>query len=95
MRDRRKAIDLAKIGLKPRECYVLQYAVKARSLVSNGHYLCSQGQNRAAERLIARKFLTRVAGVQFFPPQPGWLVVKITPRNLAALRAAERNAGHA
>lgn len=84
-------IDMLKIGLRPREMHVLRYAVWAHSQTPNGHYLCSPGQNRAAERMIERGFLSK-AEHQFSPPVPEWLVVVITPENMAALRAAERRA---
>lgn len=82
-------IDLRKIGLKPREMQVLRSAVWARTQVENGFYLCSPGQNRAAERMIARGFLTK-ADANFSPPAPDWLVVVLTNENHAALVAAEK-----
>lgn len=81
-------IDMSKIGLRPREMSVLRYASWARTQVSNGHYLCSDGQRRAAERMIERGFLTRVKH-QFSPPKPDWIVVIITEKNMKALRKAE------
>lgn len=87
-------IDMSKIGLKPREMQVLRYAAFAWTHVTNGHYLCSSGQNRAAERLIKRDFLTR-AKHQFSPPMPDWIVVVLTPRNRQVLKAAEVRANRA
>jgi hypothetical protein len=52
-------------------------------LVGNGHYLCGTGQNHAAERLIKRRFLTKVE-------VDDWIVVVITPENVEALREAQR-----
>jgi hypothetical protein len=86
-----KPVDMARIGLRPREMSVLQYAAHARANVEGGRYLCGIGQRRSAERLMARGFLTK-AEATFFPPQPDWLVVKLTDRNVAALRRAERAA---
>ena len=83
-----KMIDMRAVGLKPREMQVLRYAHWAWSQVPNGHYLCSTGQNRAAERLIERGFLTK-ADQQFSPPAPDWIVVVLTPENYEALRVAE------
>ena len=45
------------------------------------------GQNRAAERMIKRGFLTKPEQ-GFSPPAPDWLVVVITNKNLACLQAA-------
>lgn len=84
-------IDMEKIGLKPREMQVLQAAAWARTQVPNGHYLCSPGQNRAAERMITRGFLTK-AEHDFSPPSPGWIVVKLTEDNYSAMRGAEASA---
>ena len=81
-------VDMTKIGLRPREMHVLRAAVHAWSLGGNGHYLCGTGQNRAAERLIKRGFLTKVEVDAKFSP-PDWIVVVITPENLKALREAE------
>ena len=81
-------VDMTKIGLRPREMQVLSAAVHAWSLVGNGHYLCGTGQNRAAERLIKRGFLTKVEVDAKFSP-PDWIVVVITPENVKALRDAE------
>ena len=81
-------IDMSRIGLKPREMQVLQRAVWARKQVEHGHYLCLPGQNKAAERLIERGFLTKIPG-EFSPPMPDWVVIKITTENFEALRAAE------
>jgi hypothetical protein len=81
-------VNLEAVGLRPREMQVLQAAAWARTQVPNGHYLCSTGQNRAAERLIAKGFLTK-ADADFSPPMPDWLVVVLTNENYAALRAAE------
>lgn len=85
------SINMQKIGLRPREMQVMRYAMWARHQVDNGHYLCSPGQNRAAERLMARGFLTK-AEHDFSPPMPDWIVVMITEDNLKALRLAERQA---
>jgi hypothetical protein len=81
-------VDMTKIGLRPREMQVLSAAVHAWSLVGNGHYLCGAGQNRAAERLIKRGFLTKVEVDAKFSP-PDWIEVVITPENMKALREAE------
>lgn len=81
-------IDMRKIGLRPREMQVLRYAVWARTQTPDGNYLCSDGQKRAAERLIERGFLTKSKN-GFSPPAPDWLVVVITNKNLVALQAAE------
>jgi len=81
-------VDMTKIGLRPREMQVLSAAVHAWALVGNGHYLCGTGQNRAAERLIKRGFLTKVEVDAKFSP-PDWIVVVITPENVKALRDAE------
>lgn len=80
-------IDMGQIGLKPREMQVLSAAAWAWSQVPNGHYLCSPGQKRAAERMIERGFLTK-AKADFSPPVPNWLVVVITNDNYSALHAA-------
>jgi hypothetical protein len=85
-------IDMAKLGLRPREIQVLSAAVHAWSLVNNGHYLCGSGQNHAAERLIERGFLTKVEVDATFSP-PDWIVVVFTPENVKALRAAMALAG--
>jgi hypothetical protein len=79
-------IDMKALGLKPREMQVLQYALAAYRFVPNGHYLTSPGQRRAAERLIARKFLTK-AKHKFIPPVD-WLVVVLTKRNITAMKQA-------
>ena len=81
-------VDMSKIGLRPREMQVLGAAVHAWSLGGNGHYLCGTGQNRAAERLIKRGFLTKVEVAEKFS-SPDWIEVVITPENLQALREAE------
>ena len=81
-------VDMTKIGLRPREIQVLSAAVHAWSLVGNGHYLCGTGQNRAAERLIKRGFLTKVEVDATFSP-PDWIVVVITPENVKAVREAK------
>lgn len=81
-----KAIDMEALGLKPREQQVMRYARWALTQVSNGHYLTSTGQRRAAERLIERGFLTKVKS-QFTPPVD-WLVVKLTKKNWSAMRRA-------
>lgn len=81
-------MDMSRIGLKQREMQVLRAAAWARTQVSNGHYLCSSGQNRAAERMIERGFLTKV-DKKFSPPAPDWIVVVLTEENYAALRKAE------
>lgn len=90
-------IDMRKIGLKPREMQVLRYAMWARQTMSNGHYLVSSGQKKAAERMIERKFLTKVsnkkAGLVSFGDPDYWLVVKLTKRNVAALAEAEASRG--
>lgn len=85
------AIDMAKLELRPREMQVLRYAAWAGRTVRTGNFLCSDGQRRAAERLIARKFLTKVKAK--FSPPVDWLVVKLTKRNWAQLELAEREAG--
>jgi hypothetical protein len=46
------------------------------------------GQNRAAERLIKRGFLTKVEVDEKFS-SPDWIEVVITPENVKALREAE------
>ena len=81
-------VDMTKLGLRPREMHVLRAAVHAWSLGGNGHYLCGTGQNRAAERLIKRGFLTKVEVDQKFS-SPDWIEVVITPENLKALREAK------
>jgi hypothetical protein len=81
-------VDMTKLGLRPREMHVLRAAVHAWSLGGNGHYLCGTGQNRAAERLIKRGFLTKVEVDEKFS-SPDWIEVVITPENLKALREAE------
>jgi hypothetical protein len=81
-------VDMTKLGLRPREMQVLQWAVHAWSLGGNGHYLCGTGQNRAAERLIKRGFLTKVEVDVTFSPLD-WIVVVITPENVEALREAQ------
>jgi hypothetical protein len=81
-------VDMTKLGLRPREMQVLGAAVHAWSLGGNGHYLCGTGQNRAAERLIKRGFLTKVEVDQKFS-SPDWIEVVITPENLKALREAK------
>lgn len=86
-----ETIDMEKVGLRPREMQVLQAAAWARTQVPNGHYLCSTGQKRAAERMIARGFLTK-AKADFSPPSPDWLVVLLNEENYSALRSAESSA---
>lgn len=86
-----KPINMSKIGLKPREMQVLRAARWALTQVPNGFYLCSPGQNRAAERMIERGFLTK-ADAQFSPPTPEWWVVVLTPANVKKLKAAEKKA---
>ena len=81
-------VDMSKIGLRPREMQVLSAAVNAWSLGGDEHYLCGTGQNRAAERLIKRGFLTKVEVDEKFS-SPDWIEVVITPENLKALREAE------
>jgi hypothetical protein len=81
-------VNMTKIGLRPREMQVLSAAVHAWSLGGNGHYLCGTGQNRAAERLIKRGFLTKVEVDEKFS-SPDWIEVVITPENVKALREAE------
>lgn len=70
--------------LKPREAQVIRAAVHAWSLVENGNYLCATSEEMAAERLIERGYLTKVTRLQ----PAGFLVVVLTPENVAALRAA-------
>jgi hypothetical protein len=86
-----RPIDVGKIGLRAREMQVLRAAMYSRGAVPGGRYLCGTGQRRSAERLIERGFLTR-AKVKMYPPQADWLVVRLSDRNLSALRRAERAA---
>lgn len=74
-------------ALKPREVQVINWAIWARSVTPNGHYLCSPGQVRAARRMIERGYLSkarRTGDVNF--GNPDWLVVVLTKRNAANLR---------
>jgi hypothetical protein len=73
-------VDVTKIGLRLREMHVLRAAVHAWSLGGNGRYLCGMGQNRAAERLIKRGFLTKVdVDAKLWPSD--WIEVVITAEN--------------
>jgi hypothetical protein len=83
-------IDMAALGLKPREMQVMRCAAWAWTQVSNGHYLTSPGQKRAAERMIARGFLTKV-DAHFVPPVD-WVVVKLVAENYKAMQRALRAA---
>lgn len=80
------------LGLKPREITVMNYAAWSRDVVSNGHFLCSAGLIRSAERLIARGFLTKckrgeLAGLG--------IVVKVTKKNIETMKAAMTSRSHA
>lgn len=76
----------AALGIKPREAGVIRWAIWARTQVPNGFYLCSDGQRAAAERMIARGFLTR-APSNFSPPV-NWITVVLNPENVDAINAA-------
>lgn len=76
--------DINRLGLRPRELQVLRYALWSRSNIKGGRFLVSEGQRRSAERLIARKFLTK-AKAEFSPPVD-WLVVRVLRRNIVAMK---------
>ncbi len=70
--------------LRPREIQVLNSAAYSRQKFGIENYLCTPGQTKAAERMIARGFLTEVERLGF----GGWgLVVKLTDENIAAIKA--------
>lgn len=79
-------VDMKQLGLKPREMQVLRYAAYAARAVPGGRHLVSDGQRRAAERLVVRKFLTK-ARAEFTPPVD-WLVVRLTKQNMQTMRAS-------
>jgi hypothetical protein len=71
--------------LKPREWNVIRAAIYSQREFGIESYLCSPGQTKAAERMIARGFLTKVEQIGF----GGWgLVIKITAENVEAINAA-------
>lgn len=73
-----------RVGLKPAERQVMLGALWARIVVTTGLFLPSPGRQRAARRLVDRRFLT--AGELLQPA--GWMPVKLTEDNIAALNTA-------
>jgi hypothetical protein len=69
------------LGLGLAEWRLIRDCMHAWTLVPNGHYLPAQRWKKAAERLIARGYLTR-AEAQMSPPND-WIVVVITKDNVA------------
>jgi hypothetical protein len=84
------------LGLKPRERSVLRCCLWAKTQTSNGHFLASPGLVPAAERLIARDYLTK-ADRQMTPPvgpKTFGIVVVVSEANLSKL-IADANATRA
>lgn len=81
-------INMTALGLKPREQQVMRAARWALTQVPNGHYLTSDGQRRAAERMIERGYLTKVDAE--FSPAVDWLVVKLTEQNWRAMQGTNQ-----
>lgn len=76
---------MPKQQLQPREKQVINAAIYSRTQFGISDYLCADREKKAAERMIERGFLTKVSALGF----GGWgLVVKITKKNVTALRAA-------
>jgi len=89
------AETFGELGLRPRETSVIRDCLWARTVVPNGHYLCSPGQIASAKRLIDKGFITNVTSEAGMSPRvrgdgsDGWLVVKIDEANIEAMRKAE------
>jgi hypothetical protein len=84
------------LGLSKYEWSLIVAAMKARQLVSNGHFLTGPRHKPAAFRMIERGFLTR-AKHAFSPPvadnDPHWgIVIVITQKNIDTYNAAIKKA---
>lgn len=74
------------LGLKLSEWRLILQCIGAYQMVSNGHFLPAPRWTKAARRLIARSYLTE-CDAKLSPPQPEWIVVKITRENIAKYNA--------
>lgn len=74
------------LGISVSEFRLIKQAMWAWSQVPNGNFLPAPRWKKAAERLIARGYLTRCPNV-FSPPQPGWIVILISRENIAKYNA--------
>lgn len=70
------------LGLKLAEWRLIRDCMWAWTQVPNGNYLPATRWARAAERMIARGYLTR-AESQPTPPHRDWIVVLISRENIA------------
>lgn len=74
------------LGLNLSEWRLIREAMGAYDYVPNGNYLPSPRWFKAATRMIERGYLTKVPD-NFMPPQPDWIVIKITKENIAKYKA--------
>ena len=70
-------------GLNKMDSSVIRWALWARTMVPNGHFLTTERQQKAAARMVERGFISDT-GLRLF----GYMIIKITPENHAALSEA-------
>jgi hypothetical protein len=83
-------VNLARLKITEHERTLLRNCHQAQMLSDSGNYLAAPRMTEAAEYLIARGFLSKSDAAK---PGDDWIVVRLTPANMGAMRAEIAAAG--